>query len=287
MVKKVIQRLLRRGLPFMGNEWNRGTLMQSLLRLEYAQLCGAIRASMPDNPCLHGYKAYSQFDEDGIIAEITRALGLKTGTFIEFGCGNGLENNTHLLLLKGWRGGWVDGDAANMRFIREQLPATPRLCVDDAFVTLDNVVSIIDETLRHVQRDELDLLSMDLDGNDAYLLARILETHSPKLIVAKYNSKIPFGVRLTVPYRPNGQRTGDDFFGASLSELIARMPGYTLVTCGLSGVNAYFVRNDLCHLLPVHTPERLFQPARVHLTHMAVGSRPSLSFLATVLREAA
>jgi hypothetical protein len=283
MLKVKIQKLLRRALPFMGIELNRSSLMQSMLRIEYAQLCSSIRESMPDNPCLRGYKAYSQFDEDGIIEEISRALGLTMGTFIEFGCGNGLENNTHLLLLKGWRGGWVDGDAANIRFIREQLPATPRLYVDKSFVNLENVVTIIDETLRHVQCDELDLLSMDLDGNDAYFLARIIEKHLPKIIVAEYNGKIPFGVRLTVPYRPDGQRKGDDFYGASLSELIARLSGYTLITCGLSGVNAYFVRNDLCHHFPKYSAERLFQPARVHMTFMEVGSRPSLSFLATAL----
>ncbi len=30
-------------------------------------------------------------------------------TFVEIGCADGLENNSHLLLLNGFRGVWVDG----------------------------------------------------------------------------------------------------------------------------------------------------------------------------------
>lgn len=56
---------------------------------------------MPDNPVLHGAKIFSQSDEDGIIRHILNKIGAcsaLTRTFIEFGCGNGLENNTHALL---------------------------------------------------------------------------------------------------------------------------------------------------------------------------------------------
>jgi hypothetical protein len=281
MLKKRLQENLRRLLPFAGIELNRASVMQSLLRVEYEALQRFVRDRTPDNPCLYGYKSYSQFDEDGIIERIARALSIEAGSFVEFGCGNGLENNTHLLVLKNWRGVWVDGSAENIEFIRSQLPArSNRLHIDGSFVTIDNVAGIVEAGLAALGLSSLDLLSMDLDGNDVYLLERLLREYSPRIIVAEYNGKIPFGVRLTVPYAANARRAGDDFFGASLSELIARLPGYRLVTCGLSGVNAFFVRKDLAPLLPEHDPADLYQPARVHLTLMSVGSRPSLKFLA-------
>jgi hypothetical protein len=37
------------------------------------------------------------------------ASNIETGTFAEFGVGNGLENNTLILLASGWRGFWIDG----------------------------------------------------------------------------------------------------------------------------------------------------------------------------------
>ncbi len=70
---------------------------------------------MPDNPAAHGFKVYSQSDEDGIIETICNRLQLDGGTFVEIGCGNGHENNTHYLLLKDWKGIWIDGDPSERR----------------------------------------------------------------------------------------------------------------------------------------------------------------------------
>ena len=50
----------------------------------------------------HGLKVYSQADEDGIIQEIFKRLGVLKKTFIEIGVGDGTENNTLYLLLQGW-----------------------------------------------------------------------------------------------------------------------------------------------------------------------------------------
>ena len=61
---------------------------------------GAIRRASP----LSGYSVYSQGDEDGILDEILRRLGITYGTFLEIGVGDGLQNNTAYLLAKGWNG---------------------------------------------------------------------------------------------------------------------------------------------------------------------------------------
>ena len=57
---------------------------------------------------LDGYKIYSQNDEDGIINSIFKDIGLDNKFFIEIGIGNGIENNTHNLLLQNWNGVWID-----------------------------------------------------------------------------------------------------------------------------------------------------------------------------------
>ena len=49
----------------------------------------------------YGFKVYSQCDEDGIIQEIFKRIGEESRTFVEFGVGDGLENNTVKLLLEG------------------------------------------------------------------------------------------------------------------------------------------------------------------------------------------
>jgi hypothetical protein len=285
-LKTQIQNLFRRALPFAGIEFSRGAVMQSLLRSEIDLHLKNAKVITPDSSMLQGYKCYSQFDEDGIIAHITDRLGIENGTFVEFGAGNGLENNTHLLVLKGWRGLWVDGSPKNAEFIRSHVPENSKiLSFDSSFITLENVGDVIERGLEQVECQDIDLLNMDLDGNDAYLLEKILTQWRPKVIVAEYNGKLPFGLQLTVPYNPNHWRSGDDFFGASLSELIHRLKGYRLVCCGLSGVNAYFVRDDLANSFSEYDASILYQPARVHLTFLTVGSPPSLKFLAMRLKE--
>ena len=51
-----------------------------------------------------GQKYFSQNDEDGITLDILRRIGLESGTFVEFGAGDGLENNSLILLMRGWKG---------------------------------------------------------------------------------------------------------------------------------------------------------------------------------------
>src|SRR4030042_3287529 len=55
-----------------------------------------------------GYKIYSQNEEDGIIREIFNRIGVTNRVFVEFGIGDGLENNTLALLFDGWNGLWIE-----------------------------------------------------------------------------------------------------------------------------------------------------------------------------------
>ena len=183
--------------------------------------------------------------------------------------------------MKGWRGLWVDGNPQNASYIRRNIRTnTPFLAFDSSFIDRKNICEVVRRGLDQIGRDSIDLYNMDLDGNDAYLTDEVLKVWKPRIIVAEYNGKIPFGVRLTVSYDEKRWRTGDDFFGASLSEHLARLEDYRLVSCGMSGVNAYFVRQDLAAPFPQYDPALLYQPARTHLTYLSVGSRPSLKFLA-------
>jgi hypothetical protein len=72
-------------------------LLQLELSREFERLRAELRETMPDNPAAHGFKVYSQADEDGIIEQICLRLDKRRGSFIEIGCGDGRENNSHYL----------------------------------------------------------------------------------------------------------------------------------------------------------------------------------------------
>ena len=201
---------------------------------------------MPDNPAACGFKVYSQADEDGIIEEIARRLGIERGHFIEIGCGDGRENNSHYLLLKGWRGIWVDGDPDNIAAIRAALPARRSAAARRADGDARKRHRTSPRPRDHPTSASSDLLSVDVDGNDLAIAEAAIKAWSPKIVIGEYNAKFPYPLQQEVAYDPQHRWATDDYHGASLAAWVERLrPGYRLVACNLAGTNAFFVRNDL------------------------------------------
>lgn len=243
---------------------------------------------MPDNPAAQGFKVYSQSDEDGVIETICNRLQLYSGTFVEIGCGDGKENNTHYLILKGWRGLWIDSDPSNVAVIRASLPDAPRvLQVSESLVTTENVAGLLHDQLALLGAPQsVDLLSVDIDGNDLPVVLAVTNAISPKVLIVEYNAKFPYPFAQSIEYDPGHVWKADDYHGASLGAWVQALEGrYQLICCNLAGTNAFFVRNDLGNqFAPVH-PAELYQPARFYLTVLRAGHSPSLSFLAKHLKS--
>jgi hypothetical protein len=200
----------------------------------------------------HGYKVWSQSDEDGILAEIFRRIGVvrpgQPGSFVEFGVDDGRECNTLKLLVEGWRGLWMEADSAKCDRIRSSFAAPladGRLELLQTRVTAENIDGLIAGS-RIAAAGELDLLSIDIDGNDYHVLKAIRGVR-PRVLVIEYNAKFPPPMDLVQPYDPSHQWDGSDYFGASLQALanLAARGGYRLVGTNLAGVNAFFVRAEL------------------------------------------
>jgi FkbM family methyltransferase len=263
---------------------------QDHLNATLEKLLDKIRQEMPNNPLLSGWATYSQCDEDGIIREclfrISKTIELSR-TFIEIGCSNGTENNTHQLLLDGYSGFWVDGDREKIQFIENQLGGLNfnKLCIHQSFVTQDNIVSLVERALRFLDTTELDFFSLDVDGNDIHLLSLIFQLTAPKLICVEYNAKFTPPTRLAMDYRPDHAWAGDDYFGASLQSWVDVLTEYSLVCCNLSGANAFFVRNDLLENFTPATIDKLYQPPRYWLTSYSKGHKASLKWLKQELRK--
>jgi hypothetical protein len=82
------------------------------------------RNADPKRLLRHGFKVYSQSDEDGIIQEIFRRIGTTNRSFVEFGVDTGAECNTAKLLVEGWHGLWIEAAARNAALIRNNFAVT-------------------------------------------------------------------------------------------------------------------------------------------------------------------
>jgi hypothetical protein len=218
----------------------------------------------------YGFKTYAQNDEDGIIQEIFHRIGPTDRTFVEFGVESGVECNSVKLLIEGWRGLWIEAQPDNANAIRGRFaPFLDRrkLTLLESLVRAENIDALLAEG---GMGGEIDLLAIDIDYND-YWVWKAVTAVRPRVVVIEYNASLRPPLSLTVPYDPQGRWDGSNFYGASLEALVrlGREKGYHIVGCSVAGVNAFFVRDDLCgdKFLEPATAAEHYEPPR-HFFHL-------------------
>jgi hypothetical protein len=212
----------------------------------------------PDHLAHHGYSVYSESDEDGIIAEILRRTGTPTRRFVEIGVGDGLQCNTTHLLQQEWSGTWIEGDAEAGRRIRQFFSApiqTGRLNHRQEYATMENIGGLL-------PAEEIDLLSIDIDGNDFWIWQAL--PVSARVVVIEYNAGLGPEIDWVMPYDSQARWDGTRYHGATLRALhrLGLTKGYRLVGCNITGVNAFFVREDCCGMAfpPTADPRAHYLP---------------------------
>lgn len=219
----------------------------------------------------HGYASFSQYDEDGIIEEIFNRIGTEECRFCEIGVGGiqNLENNTMQLLLKGWKGVWLEASNKNCNEIRDHLKRNPD--IKEYLNLIESVVTA--KNIKRLSADNdistVDLLSIDIDSFDYYVLEQI-ENLQARCVVLEYNAKFPPSMDWVVSPSDHSVSGKTSNFGASLAAYrrLMKVKNYELVACGLTGANAFFVRSDLAlgNLFHVKMPtDFYYEPPRYHL----------------------
>jgi hypothetical protein len=203
------------------------------------------QAGLPSSLALAPYElnVFSQNGEDGVLDEILRRLGIVTGTFVEFGAGAGAEGTcVYLADVGGWEGWFIEPDPAHFQVLSAKYTMSSRVVTHRAAVTPANVESLFAQLQ---VPENLEVLSIDIDTHE-YWVWQALTRYRPRVMVVEYNAHL--GLQpLTVPLDSGRAWDGTDYFGASLGALraLGLDKGYELIHCDLSGVNAFFVRQDL------------------------------------------
>ena len=188
-------------------------------------------------------KIFSQSDEDGITLEIVKRIGLSESCCIEIGCGNGLENNTLVLLATGWQAIWIDG--VDLAFDKNVNPA--KLVHSQEFITRENVCGVLGNLRKAIDK-KVELISVDIDGNDGYIVETLLlGGFHPSVFIVEINEVFSPPIVFKQDYRADHVWDRSRNFGWSLQAFadLFSLHGYQLVACNpQTGVNAFFVRND-------------------------------------------
>jgi len=227
--------------------------LQCLLKSNYRILKGmGNRAAMPSLKDV-GFQTYSQFEEDGILLYLFSIVGTSNKRIVEMCVGNGREcMATNLIINHGWEGLLFDGDADQVKSARDFFREHPSTfacppAVVHAWLDVDNVNALISE---YGFSGEVDLLSLDIDGNDYWLLKSITAIN-PKIIICETQDIIPSHLSFTIPYDPNFSyhklpKEEQDFRGMSLlaANKLCSQKGYRLIGSHRYGFNVIFMRND-------------------------------------------
>jgi hypothetical protein len=160
---------------------------------------------------------------------------------------------TNLIINHGWQGLLFDGDEHNVKrgtlFFKNHptkqiLP--PKFV--QAWITKDNINDLI---LNNGFKGEIDLLSLDMDGNDYWLL-KSLNVINSRVIICETQDIIPSDLSLTMPYNPdfyyhNEPEDKKDFRSVSLLAMVklCHQKGYRLIGSNRHGFNVIFMRNDI------------------------------------------
>lgn len=255
---------------------------------EYNRLKQEMAWKYPSNLALYGYKKYSQTDEDGIIEEIFNHIpGNKT--FLEVGIETGIECNSLYLLLKGWKGTWVEGSNKHCTTIAKELNGLSfknKLSVINSFIDKDNIVEIFKNSLTFFEEKELDFFSLDIDGNDFYIIEELFNNSIfPKVVCVEYNAKFHPPHKVKIKYNKLHVWDKTDYMGCSLQDYVDLFTSfnYTLICCNIPGINAFFIRNDFASAFKKYTVNEIYQPYRYYLSPLLLGHKPSLKYLKDML----
>ena len=206
------------------------------------------------------YQITSQNNEDGIINHIFDILKIDKLNFMEVGF-DYYQNNSLAVLKRCNKGLFIDGDNKKAIILRNVLklfyPAK-KITVQNALVDIDNINQIKEQNFNN--QEEIDFLSIDVDGIDYYLLKEI--NFKPKLICIEYNFWFGKDLSCAVPYKKNYSIDSlSNYVGASLKALteLANSKGYHLIALDSACINAFFIRDDLKHNFEILNLEKSFK----------------------------
>lgn len=200
-------------------------------------------------------KRYAQFCEENIFDHIFDHIETTNKYLVDFGAGGlgSSMSNSRYLLEKGWTGLRMDGNPGEETGIAKE------------FITAENICSLF---RKHGVPYHFDLLSVDIDGNDFWVLKNILEgdgeflPYSPRVIIHEFNGTIPHDVSISIKNNPGHTWGENDYYGASFDAFkkLLTEKEYTLVH-QVSTTNMIWVRSDI---VPQHDYGVTYTPQQYH-----------------------
>ncbi|HWN08004.1 MAG TPA: hypothetical protein VNO50_01785 [Pyrinomonadaceae bacterium] len=149
-------------------------------------------------------------------------------TVVDIGAGNGVRwSNSYALVLEDWNALGIEADSSKHALLARAYRRFPNAKACHALASPENINELLAD---FGIENEFGVLSLDIDGNDFWVLDKILSRFRPALVVTEINENIPPPLRFVVKYNP-GFQLRHHFFGHSISavEDLCRRHGYGIL----------------------------------------------------------
>lgn len=202
-------------------------------------------------PHLSDFKrnTYSQWGEDGIIEKIFSVMGTTSKIAVEFGAADGFAfSNTANLWTsdRSWTAYLIESNPDSFGRLVANVSNYPCIPIHRSvgISSTDCLEAILNA---YNVKPEIDILSIDIDGNDYYIFQN-LTALKPRLIICEYNPTIPAHLDIYATY--------NNYMGSSVAALqrVAQSKGYSLVS--ITETNCFFVRNEEFSLFAEYETDR-------------------------------
>jgi hypothetical protein len=194
---------------------------------------------------------YSQYGESLILWNIFEKIGTRSKFAVEFGASDGFWlSNIRMFLENDWNGLQMEGISNTKNNVKNE------------FITKDNINLLFE---KYGVPEDLDLLSIDLDGNDYWVWKNI--NYHPSVVIIEYNSNFHKDISVALEYDENHRFDGSHAYGASFRayENLAKSKGYYFY-CETAFTNLIFVSEEYREILGTHTSIRNIEslPYQMH-----------------------
>ena len=263
MIKSTIKTFLKKHFLIYKVRSRFTPTVQIAQRQLFLQYQHNFRNKQPVNLQDTGFKVFSQYEEDGLLLFIFAVIGMQHKTFVDIGSNDGVSSNcANFAINFNWHGLFIDCDKDAIDIGKQFYKKYPDpwaykpvfICEK---VSRENINDIITGA---GFEGKVDLLSIDIDGND-YWIWDAINIISPNVVVIE--AKIEYGMNdAVVPYNADYTHLKKNplYNGASPFAInkLANRKGYRLVGANAYGHNMIFLKKDLAEdYLPEITVESI------------------------------
>jgi hypothetical protein len=203
-------------------------------------------------------KVFSQWGEDGIIDYLVTSLDISKPKIVELGVGEFKECNSRFAAeFRNASVYMVDSNKNLVNYVKTlDLFWKNNLFPNSDFITPESAKKHMKSAEELM--DGIDIFSIDLDGNDYWILES-LDLTGISIVICEYNP-IFNEINCTLPRRDDFERmkvhSSGLYFGMSLkaSIFLLESKGFTFIGTNRAGNNAFFIKNELKDQLSIPLP---------------------------------